>query len=147
MFINDIVVVGAIQAGFFVLAGPIIAMIVVYVYTKIRSGAAGTLGKSVVEAEEVESAGFASGVEVGGVAASGAVPTANASAANVSAATLQKGAPTHAEPELVAVFAAAIASMSSDGAAPFRIVSYRKTAQTATVWNLAGRQEYISGKF
>jgi Na+-transporting methylmalonyl-CoA/oxaloacetate decarboxylase gamma subunit len=47
---------------------------------------------------------------------------------------------------LVAIFAAAIARSTDGDARQFRIVSYKKTGQRAPVWNLRGRNEYLSGK-
>jgi len=49
--------------------------------------------------------------------------------------------------ELIAIFAAAIAQMAGvTGAPPPRVISYRKTGQSAPVWNLRGRNEYLSEK-
>jgi hypothetical protein len=48
--------------------------------------------------------------------------------------------------ELIAVLAAAVAAAQDDSGTPFRVVSFKKSSQTAPVWNLMGRQEYISGK-
>ena len=48
--------------------------------------------------------------------------------------------------ELVAIFAAAIAQTKGAGAPSFRVVSYRKTGQNAPVWNIRGRNDYLSGK-
>jgi hypothetical protein len=74
-------------------------------------------------------------------AGAGAAPAAGAA----------KGAPAGASgtaqgQELAAVIAAAVAAFLGDGAAPFRVVSFRRTGQTAPAWNLRGREEYLSGK-
>ena len=68
----------------------------------------------------------------------------DSTAVNAGGGALIDGAQTG---ELIAVFAAAIAAMSADGGLPFRVVSFRRTSQTAPAWSLAGRQEYISGNF
>ena len=46
--------------------------------------------------------------------------------------------------ELIAVFAAAIAQAT--GNSEFRVVSYRRSGQAAPVWNIRGRNDYLSGK-
>ena len=48
--------------------------------------------------------------------------------------------------ELAAVFAAAIAAMTGEDASTLQVVSYRKTGQTAPVWNVKGRYDYLAGK-
>ena len=48
--------------------------------------------------------------------------------------------------ELIAVFAAAIAAMTGESASGIRVCSYRKTGQTAPIWNVQGRHDYIGGK-
>ena len=48
--------------------------------------------------------------------------------------------------ELIAVFAAAIAAMTGRSASDIRVCAYRKTGQTAPIWNVKGRHDYISGK-
>ena len=48
--------------------------------------------------------------------------------------------------ELAAVFAAAISAMTGEDASTLRVVSYRKTGQTAPVWNVKGRYDYLAGK-
>jgi len=50
------------------------------------------------------------------------------------------------EGELIAIFAAAIAQMTADATARFRVVSFRKTGQSAPAWNIQGRSDYIAGK-
>jgi hypothetical protein len=44
------------------------------------------------------------------------------------------------------VFAAAIAALTGESVSQLRIVSFRKTGQTAPAWNLRGRNDYLSGK-
>jgi len=50
------------------------------------------------------------------------------------------------ENELIAVFIAAIIQATGGAVSTPRIVSFRKTGQNAPVWNLRGRNEYLSGK-
>ncbi|MCL2164177.1 MAG: hypothetical protein FWH55_07255 [Oscillospiraceae bacterium] len=52
---------------------------------------------------------------------------------------------TTADGELVAVLTAAVAA-TLDTETPFRVVSFRKSAQTSPAWNLMGRHEYLAGK-
>ena len=46
--------------------------------------------------------------------------------------------------KLIAIFAAAIAQ--TEGAAPFRVVSFKRSARNAPAWNIRGRDDYLSGK-
>ena len=48
--------------------------------------------------------------------------------------------------ELVAIFAAAITQLRGAGTPKFRVVAYRKTGQNSPVWNIRGRNDYLSGK-
>ena len=47
---------------------------------------------------------------------------------------------------LIAVFAAAIAQYAGMDEKAFRVVSYRRGNNNVPVWNLRGRNDYLSGK-
>ena len=55
------------------------------------------------------------------------------------------GVPAHTG-ELVAVLAAAIAAATDSDVSGIKVVSYRKTGQTAPIWNVKGRYDYLAGK-
>ena len=48
--------------------------------------------------------------------------------------------------ELIAVLTAAISQFTGDAAGSFRVVSYKRTGRSSPIWNLRGRDEYLSGK-
>ncbi|MCL2057950.1 MAG: OadG family protein [Oscillospiraceae bacterium] len=48
--------------------------------------------------------------------------------------------------ELIAVITAAIAQLTGAAASSFRVVSFKKTGQSVPVWNIQGRNDYLSGK-
>ena len=48
--------------------------------------------------------------------------------------------------ELIAIFAAAIAYTTGAAASSFRVVSFKESNVGAPIWNVRGRNDYLSGK-